>query len=211
MEAELILNESEPKALRIPIHYLSIRRILELFYIIVISPLVIIILILTAGLIKFDSHGPAIISQKRFGMKRKIYSIYKFRTMKLTNGSAHYNIYKSNNITKLGRFLRKHRIDELPQLLNVIKGDMSLIGPRPDILSEHEEYSEIVRGYENRLSIKPGVTGWAQVEFGHSHDAQSAREKLVYDLEYINNISIKKDIYIFFKTFKVLWNGFGAR
>ena len=211
MNAEISISLERAISNSIHFKYLAFRRYFELLFIALISPLVLIIVLITIIAIKVNSRGPVLIKQKRFGINHSEFIIYKFRTMVHINGCLHFKSYDAAKITKVGKFLRKHRIDELPQIMNIIKGDMSLFAPRPDYIDEHSLYEREVLNYNKRLAIKPGITGWAQVYYGHSHDIISAKEKLEYDLFYINNISFKNDLKIFFRTFLVLCNGFGAR
>ncbi|MFB7138189.1 sugar transferase [Gottfriedia sp. NPDC056225] len=162
------------------------------------------------ALIKIDSPGPALFIQERVGLNGKIFNIYKLRTMRMdaeVNGPQ-WASTDDPRITKLGHFLRKTRIDELPQFVNVLRGDMSLVGPRPERAFFLVKFNHEVPGFTNRLTVKPGLTGWAQVNGGYE---LSPKEKLVLDLHYIEHQSIILDIRIMFKTIKVVLTGEGAR
>ncbi|PGS52629.1 exopolysaccharide biosynthesis polyprenyl glycosylphosphotransferase [Bacillus sp. AFS041924] len=162
------------------------------------------------ALIKIDSPGPALFIQERVGLNGKIFNIYKLRTMRLdaeVNGPQ-WASTDDPRITKLGHFLRKTRIDELPQFVNVLRGDMSLVGPRPERAFFLVKFNHEVPGFTNRLTVKPGLTGWAQVNGGYE---LTPKEKLVLDLHYIEHQSIMLDIQIMFKTIKVVLTGEGAR
>ncbi|PEJ58418.1 MULTISPECIES: exopolysaccharide biosynthesis polyprenyl glycosylphosphotransferase [unclassified Bacillus (in: firmicutes)] len=162
------------------------------------------------ALIKIDSPGPALFIQERVGLNGKIFNIYKLRTMRMdaeVNGPQ-WASTDDPRITKLGHFLRKTRIDELPQFVNVLRGDMSLVGPRPERAFFLVKFNHEVPGFTNRLTVKPGLTGWAQVNGGYE---LSPKEKLVLDLHYIEHQSIVLDIRIMFKTIKVVLTGEGAR
>ncbi|MGG2025521.1 exopolysaccharide biosynthesis polyprenyl glycosylphosphotransferase [Gottfriedia sp. S16(2024)] len=162
------------------------------------------------ALIKIDSPGPALFIQERVGLNGKIFNIYKLRTMRMDaeiNGPQ-WASTDDPRITKLGHFLRKTRIDELPQFVNVLRGDMSLVGPRPERAFFLVKFNHEVPGFTNRLTVKPGLTGWAQVNGGYE---LTPKEKLVLDLHYIEHQSIILDIRIMFKTIKVVLTGEGAR
>jgi Undecaprenyl-phosphate glucose phosphotransferase len=163
------------------------------------------ILILTAIAIKLDSPGPVIFRQNRSGFNGRQFVIYKFRTMTVQeNGSAVLQATRDDpRVTTIGRLLRSASIDELPQLLNVLKGDMSLIGPRPHALA-HDSYFENVLGdYAFRHHVKPGITGWAQCNGarGATPSIEQISERVKLDLWYINNWSLWLDIQILIKTF----------
>jgi sugar transferase (PEP-CTERM system associated) len=172
------------------------------------------LMILVALLIKIDSRGPVFYSQERVGQKHKTYNIYKFRSMidnaEKTCGPA-YACEDDPRVTRIGYYLRKFRIDEMPQLWNVLKGEMSFVGPRPERGVFVQEYEKQIPYYLERFSIKPGITGWAQICFGYGADAEDTLEKLNYDLFYIKNMSILMDIMIILKTIKIVIFGNGAR
>lgn len=149
---------------------------------------------------KILDPGPIFYKQQRVGKDEKIFLIYKFRTMIVNADKVGPVLTQDNDprITKLGKFLRHSSIDELPQLINVLKGEMSIIGPRPEVPSIVETYNDIQRQV---FKVKPGITGWAQV---HGRDSLSIEEKSVYDIEYINKISFILDFKIFLLTFPAL-------
>lgn len=172
--------------------------IIALFALIILSPILLIISIM----IKLDSAGPIIFRQKRMGCKGKVFYIYKFRTMCVgaeTSGDG--LIIKSNNdarITKIGNFLRKSSLDELPQLLNILKGDMAIVGPRPPVIYfPYNGYDEYPIWAKKRFSVRPGITGLAQVIVRNS---VSWDERIKYDIDYINNWSMVLDLKIIFLT-----------
>lgn len=169
---------------------------------IIFSPLFLIVAIA----IKFLDPGPVFYRQKRVGKDEKIFLIYKFRTM-VVNADKFGSLLTVDNdprVTKLGKFLRRTSLDELPQLINIVKGEMSLIGPRPEIPFIVETYSE---EQKKVFKVKPGLTGWAQV---HGRDSLTIEEKLIYDLQYIDNISFSLDFKIFLLTFPTLLSAKGV-
>lgn len=160
--------------------------------------------------IALESKGGVFYSQERVGKDGKIFKIYKLRSMvcNAEENGAQWAINNDPRITKVGGFIRKKRIDEIPQLFNVIKGDMSIIGPRPERPTFTEEFNKEISGFINRLQIKPGITGWAQVNGGYEI---TPIEKWELDMYYIENKSIKLDLLIIFKTIEIVLTGVGAR
>lgn len=180
------------------------------------------VIVLVGILVRLDSQGPAIFRQTRVGYRGQHFTIYKIRTMRVAQPStAGLSDEKSRydamtqagdpRITRLGAFLRRTRLDELPQLFNIARGDMSLIGPRPEAIPLSQWYEREIPFYHYRHLIKPGVTGWAQVNQGHVTDVSDAKEKLHLDFYYVKNISLWLDIIIIIKTVKTVLSGHGAK
>ena len=172
------------------------------------------IMALIALAIRLDSDGPAIFRQNRVGLHGKIFTLFKFRTMK--NGvDQDMNYLPAERIdsrfTRLGRLLRRTRMDELPQLFNILRGDMHFVGPRPFVPNQESECVEKIPYYRHRWAVKPGATGWAQVNRGYNVTIEDNQDKLAYDLFYIKNISVGLDLLILFKTVKILLLGRGAQ
>ena len=168
------------------------------------------LMIIFGILIKVEDNGPITYKQERIGKGGKKFYIYKLRSMRTDaeKFGAQWAEKEDPRVTKVGKFIRKTRIDEIPQLFNIIKGDMSIIGPRPERPLFTEEFNEEIPGFINRLAVKPGLTGWAQVNGGYEI---SPREKLTEDMYYIKNRSVLLDFKILFKTVKVVLTGDGAR
>jgi len=167
-----------------------------------------------AFLIKFDSRGPVFFKQLRVGEGETEFFVYKFRTMAQDAEAKTGAVWAKKNdprVTRIGRFMRKTRIDEIPQLYNVLKGDMSFIGPRPERMVFVDRLKTIVPFYSTRHFVKPGVTGWAQVCYPYGATDEDALEKLRYDLFYIKNYSVFLDFKIIFETIRVVLTGFGGR
>ena len=165
-------------------------------------------------LIKSDSRGPVFFKQVRVGERGKNFVIYKFRTMKTDAENKTGAVWAKVNdprVTRLGGFLRKTRLDEIPQLYNILKGEMSLIGPRPERPEFIEGLTKIIPFYSERHFVKPGLTGWAQIRYPYGSSVEDAIEKLRYDLYYIKNLSAWLDIIILLETIKVILFGRGAR
>jgi sugar transferase (PEP-CTERM system associated) len=174
------------------------------------------VMLLAALAIMVESNfkGSVLYTQKRVGEKGRIFTIYKFRSMKEDaekDGKAVWALQNDNRVTRVGRFIRKTRIDELPQVFNVLKGDMSFVGPRPERPEFDGMLREKITYYEQRNQVKPGITGWAQLCYPYGASDRDAMEKLQYDLYYVKNQSQFLDLIIIFRTFEVILFGKGAR
>lgn len=171
------------------------------------------IMLITAIVVRLESPGPVIYKQDRVGLFEKEFTVYKFRSMRADaekNGAV-WASAQDARVTKFGKFIRKVRIDELPQIWNILKGDMSFIGPRPERMAFVTKLKETIPYYSLRHTVKPGLTGWAQVCYPYGASEEDARRKLEYDLYYIKNMSILLDINIVFKTVGVVLFPKGAR
>ncbi|MCK4806227.1 MAG: sugar transferase [Candidatus Aegiribacteria sp.] len=169
--------------------------------------------IVLSVLIKLDSKGPVFYRQERVGKGGKIFSVFKFRSMVNEAEKRSGPIWAGKNdsrVTRFGRYLRKSRLDEIPQLINVIRGEMSIVGPRPERSVFVDELRKMYPIYQKRLTIKPGLTGWAQVKLEYDTDMESVANKLRYDFYYIENQSIFLDLEILARTLKVVLTGAGA-
>ena len=175
-------------------------------------PVVIPVGLIAALLIKLESPGPVIYTQIRIGRGNKPFKIYKFRSMRFDREAIEQFAGEEDpRITRVGRVIRKLRIDELPQFVNILLGDMSLIGPRPEQPSFVAEFDRHIPFYSYRHVVKPGITGWAQVRHGYAADADETRVKIEHDFYYIKNCSLSLDLFIVFLTVKTIFTGFGAR
>jgi lipopolysaccharide/colanic/teichoic acid biosynthesis glycosyltransferase len=174
-------------------------------------------LLLISILISLESPGPALFRQQRVGFQGKVFTIYKFRSMRMASVNAvddrerAMTLDHDPRVTRIGRLLRRTRIDELPQVLNILRGEMSWVGPRPEALALSQWYEEKLPFYHYRHIIRPGITGWAQVNQGHVAHVDDVKRKLQYDFYYIKNLSPWMDIVIYLQTLKTLLNGFGAK
>ena len=189
-----------------------IKPILEAIIASILFILLIPVMVVLAIVIKCDSRGRIFYTQERIGKDGRKFIIMKFRTMVENAESVTGAVYAADNdprITKIGRFLRKWRLDEIPQLVNVIKGDMGLIGPRPEREVFIREFEEKIPFYTQRLLVRPGLTGWAQVKFPYASSIEQTEEKLQYDLYYIKNMSFILDFVVFLKTIRVVLFGKG--
>lgn len=180
--------------------------LLSAFGILLAAPL----MLLIAILIRIESPGPVIFRQTRVGQHRRPFTLFKFRTMRA--GSEEKGIYtekNDNRITRVGKFLRTMRFDEFPQFFNVLRGDMSLIGPRAEWIKCVEKYEAIIPHYHFRHLVRPGITGWAQVNYPYGASTEDAIEKLTYDLYYIRNFSLTLDASVTLKTIHIMLFGKG--
>ena len=188
------------------------KPILEIFIAIILFVLLIPFVGIIALLIKIDSPGRIFYTQERDGKDGRKFAIIKFRTMienaELNTGAV-YTTDNDPRITKVGKFLRKWRLDEIPQLLNIIKGNMSLVGPRPERHVFIKEFEEKIPFYTQRLAVRPGLTGWAQIKYPYASSIEQTEEKLQYDLYYIKNMSFVMDFAILLKTIKAVLFGSG--
>jgi len=201
--------------------YLQFKRVFEFILTIVLLPLLLIIMAIVAGVILFSSGRPIFFKQERVGYRGKPFTILKFRTMDVAtedqnsnaaNGETSDSVIEneavlSQRITKIGRFLRKHRLDELPQFFNVLKGEISLVGPRPETVELVEEFHQRIRFFSYRHTVLPGITGWAQIKQGHVLTEEEAVEKLRYDFYYLKHFSPWLDFVILMRTFGVVLRG----
>lgn len=181
-----------------------LKRVEDIFISLLMGLVLSPIFILTAIAIKLDSKGPIFFKQRRYGLDGKEILVWKFRSMNVTEDGNVVSQANRNDsrITQVGAFIRKYSIDELPQLINVLKGNMSLVGPRPHAVSHNEYYRDKVHGYMARHKIRPGITGWAQINGcrGETEVIEKMQRRLRYDLEYIQNWSIALDARILLKT-----------
>ena len=193
--------------------YMLLKRLIDIFAVLITLPLTLPIMLVTAVIIKIDSPGPALFIQERVGQGNRSFKIYKFRSMRVDSEKDGARLAQSNDarITRFGKFIRKTRLDEFPQFFNVLKGDMSLIGPRPEQRAFVDKFEKEIPFYIYRHVVKPGITGWAQVVHGYASDADDTRVKLQYDFYYIKNFSFWLDVLVMFKTIKTFLTGFGAK
>lgn len=190
--------------------YLYLKRAYDIFLATVGLIIAIPIVLLFSILIVIETPGSPFYVQERMGKNGKRFMMMKLRSMRMDAEKEGVKWAEVNDprITKVGAFIRKTRIDELPQLFSVLKGDMSIIGPRPERPFFTAKFNKEIKGFENRLLVKPGLTGLAQVSGGYDI---SPSEKLRYDLAYIQNLTFSLEVKIMVKTFKVIFTGEGAR
>ena len=190
--------------------YKAVKRIFDIVLSFLSLIVLLIPMLIIALIIVIDSPGAAIFKQERLGLNGKPFTIYKFRSMHTDaeKDGPKWAALEDDRCTRFGAFLRKTRLDELPQLWNILKGDMSFVGPRPERACFYDEFEKYIVGFSNRLAVVPGLTGHAQVNGGYELKPE---EKIIYDMEYIENRSIKMDFICILKTFAVVFSGNGAR
>ncbi len=213
------LSENSFGSLLPNMSFMRVKRLADLMVCVVMIPLLVLPLALVAVLIKLDSAGPVFFRQRRIGYRGEAFRVLKFRTMRCEAEVEDEEARRARamtgdndpRITKLGRFLRKTRIDELPQMYNIIMGHMSWIGPRPEAMELSQWYREEIPFYDYRHIVRPGITGWAQVNQGHVTGLGDIDNKLQYDFFYIKNFSYWLDLLIIVRTAMVVFTGHGAK
>ncbi len=189
------------------------KRLLDVITVVAFAPLWLPLAACVALAVRLDSKGPALYSQPRVGRDGQVFTLWKFRSMVhgLQAPGVHFAQAEDPRITRVGRLLRRSRLDELPQLFNVLIGHMSLIGPRPEQTAFVRNFAATIPSYPYRHLVRPGLTGWAQVQQGYADSADTTRIKLSYDLYYVAHYSLALDLLIAAKTVKTVCTGFGAR
>jgi lipopolysaccharide/colanic/teichoic acid biosynthesis glycosyltransferase len=189
-----------------------LKRIIDLIFLIIFSPLFIPLILLIAICIILDSKGGAFYVQNRMGFSGKYFKVIKFRSMKVNHRGGNFTEENEvHRITRVGKIIRKYRFDELPQFFNVFKGEMSLIGPRPESAELANWYEKEVPFFMYRHVVRPGISGWGQVMHGYAAGIEGMKDKLAYDFYYIKHFSLWLDFLIWFKTIKTIFTGFGSR
>jgi lipopolysaccharide/colanic/teichoic acid biosynthesis glycosyltransferase len=196
--------------------YFHLKSVVDFLAALALVPLLLVPMLALAVAIRIDSKGPALFRQRRLGLAGRPITVYKFRSMRLHDAGddardAAITYHQDDRITRLGAFLRRRRIDELPQIINILKGEMSWIGPRPEALVLSTWYTGKIPFYRYRHVVRPGISGWAQVNQGHVANVEEVHEKLQYDFFYIKYFSLWLDLLIVFRTAKTMVTGFGAR
>lgn len=196
--------------------YLLVKRVIDSLFILLTAPIAIPTALLIAMVLKWQnrhSGDSVLFTQRRIGQGGKRFTMYKFRSMLVCAESKGAQMATSNDmrVTKFGSFIRQTRLDELPQFINVLKGEMSLIGPRPEQLDFVKRFNDTIPFYRYRHIVKPGISGWAQVMHGYASDEDETKVKLEHDFFYIKNFSLTLDLLIVIKTIQTMITGFGAR
>ncbi len=187
------------------------EAVLASILLVALSPLLLLLVIL----IRLDSRGPALFRQSRVGLRGATFELYKLRTMHVDAEAATGPVWATSKndprVTRMGRILRTLRLDELPQFVNVLRGEMSFVGPRPERPHFVEKLRQVLPYYDQRHIVQPGITGWAQVKFGYGSTIEDSERKLQFDLYYVKNMSLLLDFAIVLETFEVMLRGRGAR
>lgn len=192
--------------------YMPAKRIGDILAVLLVSPITLPLGLIVAAAIRMESNGPAIFRQQRVGLYGSVFTMHKFRSMSNSPDiAARFADRHDVRVTRVGRFIRKYRLDEIPQLWNVLVGQMSLIGPRPEQVSLVDQFSESIAYYPYRHLVRPGLSGWAQVQQGYAATHDETVIKLSYDLYYVKHCSLALDLLICAKTLRTLATGYGAR
>ncbi|MGD0756573.1 MAG: sugar transferase [Bacteroidales bacterium] len=189
----------------------SLKTLIDYFVTLLSLILLIPVIAILSVLVKMSGKGPVIYSQKRIGRSGKPFDIYKFRTMhyETDKGTTLLSDKGDKRITRLGRFMRKHKFDEIPNLINVLKGEMSLIGPRPEQQFYIDQIVRIEPRYRQLQILKPGITSWGQVKYGYASNVDEMIKRFEYDLFYLENRSLWFDLKIAFYTLAIIFKGQG--
>ncbi|WP_299425611.1 exopolysaccharide biosynthesis polyprenyl glycosylphosphotransferase [uncultured Meiothermus sp.] len=206
-------SEELMDAIQLPPLYPALKRLLDLVAVLLALPLLLPLAGLLALLIRLESAGPVLFFQERMGQGGRTFWMVKFRSMTLEadDSVARFAEDGDSRVTRVGKWLRKFRLDELPQFWNVLRGEMSIIGPRPEQVWFAQQFEAEIPFYAYRHLVKPGITGWAQINQGYAADSTETREKLAHDLFYIKHLSLWLDSVIVVKTIRTILTGFGAR
>jgi lipopolysaccharide/colanic/teichoic acid biosynthesis glycosyltransferase len=193
--------------------YMRFKRMLDLAGVLISAPVALPVALVTALLVKLVDGGPVLFRQTRMGFRGQPFAIYKFRTMAVGAETAGLGFTEENDprISRLGRVLRRYRLDELPQILNILRGEMSWIGPRPESMALAHWYETRIPFYSYRHIVRPGITGWAQVNQGNVAMIKAATTKLHYDFYYIKHVSLWIELLIAARTVRIVLSGFGSR
>ena len=193
--------------------YVPVKRLIDTILVFVTFPIWIVLAVIISAAVGVSSKGPIIFRQERIGLNGRPFTLYKFRTMvnNAEQSGPSFAMPGDPRLTKLGRSLRRFRVDEIPQLWNVLRGDVSLVGPRPEQVAFVERFDREIPFYSHRHLVRPGVTGWAQVYYGYADDQADTVEKLSFDLYYVKHMSPWLDIHILGKSIWTVLVGFGAR
>jgi sugar transferase (PEP-CTERM system associated) len=192
----------------------AVKRVFDIFCALLLIVVSLPVMALASACIKFESRGPMLYRQERVGLNGRTFSIAKFRSMRTDaekDGKPVWAAANDNRVTRVGAIIRRLRIDELPQLFNVLRGDMSLVGPRPERPFFVEQLTQEIPFYALRHSVKPGVTGWAQVRYPYGATVEDSLEKLQFDLYYVKNHTLFLDMVVLMETVGVVLTGKGAR
>ncbi|MBY4898131.1 exopolysaccharide biosynthesis polyprenyl glycosylphosphotransferase [Cupriavidus sp. AU9028] len=196
-------------------HYLYgyVKRLVDVGAALVLAPLALPVGLLVALAIRLDSRGPALFRQVRVGLHGRPFTMLKFRSMEAApaGADARFATHADPRVTRVGRVIRKYRLDEIPQLWNVLTGEMSLIGPRPEQAPMVERFADTIPYYPYRHLVRPGLSGWAQVQQGYAGSHAETVTKLSYDLYYVKHCSFALDLLVAIKTVRILLTGYGAR
>ena len=205
------LSENNIGSLLTSLEYERTKRAIDLLLLLVSLPVTVPLALVAAVAVAVESPGPILFRQERMGFRGHPFTMLKFRTMRCEATGEAFTSDDDARITRVGRVLRRYRIDELPQIVNILNGEMSWIGPRPESISLSDWYEKEIPFFKYRHVVRPGISGWAQVTQGYASGVRDVTDKLHYDFFYIKHFSPWLDLLIAFKTVRTLLSGFGAR
>lgn len=190
--------------------YMFMKRLADIVFALMLGAILFVPMLIIAAWVRIDSKGPALFKQERVGKNGKSFIMLKFRSMGVDaeKDGPQWAQKEDDRVTRFGRILRASRLDELPQLWNILLGHMSFVGPRPERECFYEEFETYIHGFRNRLVVRPGLTGWAQVNGGYD---LAPEEKIVYDMEYIQKQSVGLDLRCVYRTIRLVFTHEGAR
>jgi lipopolysaccharide/colanic/teichoic acid biosynthesis glycosyltransferase len=193
--------------------FTPLKRVFDTLIILVLAPFAILGGLGVMAAVALASPGPVLFKQPRVGLNGRVFTLYKFRTMWLDaeRDGPRFAVKHDNRVFPLGRWLRRFRVDEIPQMWNVLRGDLALVGPRPEQVAFVHHFEAVIPFYGNRHLVRPGITGWAQVNYGYADDRADTIEKLAYDLYYVKHMSPGLDLAILGRSLWTVITGFGAR
>jgi len=206
-------SDRAPLPLRLDLYYIRWgKRAIDVVVSLLLLPLLLVVSALLLLLNPLANRGPVFYVQPRMGRHCAAFNAIKFRTMKPVERVTRRaeDPLEHDRITPLGRILRVCRVDELPQILNVLKGDMSLIGPRPDYFHHARRYIRSVTGYRRRHDVRPGISGLAQTDLGYVDNSEGTQKKVILDLRYVDHIGLRLDLYVFWRTLVTVFGGRGC-
>lgn len=206
-----LLESNAAAARRLPRGFLRAKRAFDIMLALLLLPIVAIVCAVVFLLNPFLNPGRLFFSQIRIGKDEKPFRMYKLRTMLGSNDAVRLDADETHRVTRFGSFLRAKRLDELPQVVNILLGQMSFIGPRPEQIELYREILGIIPHYGVRQVVRPGISGLAQIESGYARAPGELQTKLRYDLHYIRHMSTAMELYVIGRTFRVMLTGFGAR
>lgn len=197
--------------------YAACKPWVDRLAVLLLAPVLVPLFCLIWSLVRAVDGGPALLAQPRIGKDGEPFTLYKFRTMRMDDEDVHDPVATASTqdcdsrVTRLGRVLRRHRFDEIPQCFNVLRGNMSMVGPRPDMPALARFYADRLPRYIERQRMRPGITGWAQIHLGHVTDLRDVRARLAHDLDYQARVSAWLDLVIAIRTIRIILTGWGAR
>ena len=194
---------------RLPWTFWAYKKAADIFFCLLLLPGLALCIAILAVLNPFKNPGPIFFKQKRVGLNGREFIIYKYRTVVNPGTEIQLSNDQKSQLNRLGAFMRDTRIDEVPQILNVLKGDMSMIGPRPEQVTLYQKYAAILPGFAHRQMVKPGITGLAQLKYGYTSDVEGAAKKLRWDLIYLRRMGFATETYLIVRTFSFVMRGLG--